>query len=93
MLETLAASGVFHSLNNDSLVLRNPGSYPAVAAASLLFFLVNTGGVAMIGLCTGQNGLHVLAENVSVDRALVFCRRVCLRPWRFCCSAATRAIF
>ncbi len=60
MLATLAASGVFLGLNNSSLVLRNPGSYPAVAAAGLIFFLVNTGTVAvMIGLCTGQSGLGV----------------------------------
>ncbi len=60
MVETLAASFVFLGLNNGSQALRNPGSYPAVAAASLVFFLVNTGGVAIItGLCTGQNGFRV----------------------------------
>ncbi len=60
MVETLAASFVFLGLNNSSQTLRNPGSYPAVAAASLVFFLINTGGVAaVIGLCTGQNGLRV----------------------------------
>ena len=56
MLETLTASTIFVGLNGHSLVLRNPQSYPAVAAASLAFFLVNTGGIAtIIGLCTGQN--------------------------------------
>ena len=60
MLETLAASWVFLSLNHGALTLHNPGSYPAVAMASLVFFLINTGGVAIIiGLCTGQNGLKV----------------------------------
>ena len=60
MVETLAASFVFLSLNGGSQALRNPGSYPAVAAASLVFFLVNTGGVAaVIGLSTGQNGFRV----------------------------------
>ena len=60
MLEALAAGWVFFSLNGSSLALRNPGSYPAVAAASLTFFLVNTGGVAaVIGFCTDQGGFTV----------------------------------
>jgi len=60
MLETLAAAWVFLRLNGNALTLHNPGSYPAVAAASLVFFLINTGGVAIIiGLCTGQNGFGV----------------------------------
>ena len=55
-LETLLASWVFLKLNDNALMLRNPGSYPAVAAASLIYFLVNTGGVAaVIGLCVGEN--------------------------------------
>ncbi len=60
MVETLAASLVFVGLNGHVLLLRNPGSYPAVAAASLVFFLVNTGGVACItALCTRQNPFRV----------------------------------
>jgi len=60
MLEALGAGWVFLSLNGNSLTLHTPGSYPAVAAASLVFFLINTGGVAaIIGLCTGQNGFGV----------------------------------
>jgi diguanylate cyclase (GGDEF)-like protein/putative nucleotidyltransferase with HDIG domain len=60
LLETLTASLLFVSLNGHSLILRNPESYPAVAAASLVFFLVNTGGVAIvIGLCTQQNAARV----------------------------------
>ena len=60
MVEALIASVVFVTLNQHSLVLRNPGSYPAVAAASLVFFLVNTGGVAaIIGFCTRQNCVSV----------------------------------
>ena len=60
LVETLAASFAFLNLNGNSLVLHNPGSYPAVAAASLIFFLINTGGVAaIIGFCTGQNGFRV----------------------------------
>ena len=63
MLETLTASVVFVELNGHSLLLRNPGSYPAVAAASLVFFLFNTGGVAIItGLCTRQNSIRVWRE-------------------------------
>ncbi|MGI4787711.1 MAG: HD domain-containing phosphohydrolase [Janthinobacterium lividum] len=60
MLETLGASFVFLGLNENSLILRSPQSYPGVAAASLAFFLVNTGGVAIvIGLCTGQNAFLI----------------------------------
>ena len=60
MLETVTASILFVDLNGHSLVLRNPQSYPAVAAASLAFFLVNTGGIAaIIGFCTAQNPLHL----------------------------------
>ena len=60
LAETLAASVVFLSLNCGSLTLQNPDSYPAIAAASLAFFLINTGGVAaVIGFCTGQNGFRV----------------------------------
>ncbi len=60
MLEALAAGWVFFSLNGFSLTLNTPGSYPAVAAASLVFFLVNTGGVAaIIGLCTEQGGFSI----------------------------------
>ena len=60
MVETLAAGFLFLGLNGGSLVLRNPQSYPAVAAASLAFFLVNTGGVAaVIGFCTQQNPFQI----------------------------------
>jgi diguanylate cyclase (GGDEF)-like protein/putative nucleotidyltransferase with HDIG domain len=60
MLETLAASLLFVNLNGHALTLRNPESYPAVAAASLVVFLVNTGGVAIvISLCTQQNAARI----------------------------------
>jgi diguanylate cyclase (GGDEF)-like protein/putative nucleotidyltransferase with HDIG domain len=60
MVEAVAASLIFLALNHHSLVLHTPESYPAVAAASLAFFLINTGGVAVvIALCTGQNAAHV----------------------------------
>ena len=60
MVEAVAAGLIFLGLNDDSLILRTPESYPAVAAASLTFFLLNTGGVAaVIGLCTGQNAAQV----------------------------------
>ena len=60
MVEVLTASLVFLGLNGHSQTLRNPGSYPAIAAASLVVFLINTGGIAVIiGLCTGQNAAHV----------------------------------
>ncbi len=60
MVEALAAAWVFVGLNNGSLALRNPGSYPAVLAASLVFFLINTVGVSIvIGLCSGQNCFQV----------------------------------
>ncbi len=54
-VETWAAGMTFLWLNHHSLVLRNPGTYPAVAGFSLTYFLLNTGSVAVIaGLCTGQ---------------------------------------
>ena len=60
MAEALTAGWVFLELNSGSLALRSPQSYPAVAAASLVFFLINTLGVAfVIGFCTGQNGFRV----------------------------------
>ena len=60
MLTSLAASWTFIGLNGDTLTLRSPGSYPALAAASLVSFLLNTGGVAVImGLCTQQNVVGV----------------------------------
>ena len=56
ILESWTAGLVFLWLNNHSLLLRNPGTYPAVAASSLTYFLVNTGGIAIVlALCTGQN--------------------------------------
>ncbi len=62
-LETLLASWVFLELNNGALLLRNPGSYPAVAAAGLVYFLVNTGGIAaVIALCSGENVGRVWRE-------------------------------
>ena len=60
VLATVAASWVFLELNDSMLTLRNPGSYPGIAAASLVSFVVNTGGVAVImGLCTRQNPVQV----------------------------------
>jgi diguanylate cyclase (GGDEF)-like protein/putative nucleotidyltransferase with HDIG domain len=55
-LETWGAGMVFLWLNHYSLTLRNPGTYPAVAGFSLIYFLINTGSVAtIVALCTGQN--------------------------------------
>ena len=63
ILATIAASWVFLALNAGSLLLRSPGSYPGIAAASVISFVVNTGGVAAImGLCTHQNPAKVWRE-------------------------------
>ena len=62
-VETWAAGLVFLWLNNHSLTLRNPGTYPAVAGFSLTYFLLNTGSVAVIAaLCTGQRPLALWRE-------------------------------
>ena len=56
MIESWTAGLVFLWLNGHSLALRNPGTYPAVAGSSLAYFVVNTGGIAIIlALCTQQN--------------------------------------
>ena len=56
MVESWTAGLVFLWLNGHGLVLRNPGTYPAVAGSSLTYFIVNTGGIAIIlALCTHQN--------------------------------------
>ncbi len=63
MLEAWTAGLVFLWLNGHTLILRTPGSYPAVAAASLVFFLVNTGGIAVVlGLVTGKNPVRLWRE-------------------------------
>jgi len=60
VIESWVAGLVFLWMNHHSLALRNPGTYPAVAGFSLTYFLLNTGGVAIIlGLCTGQRPLTV----------------------------------
>ena len=60
LLATAAASWGFLALNGGTLTLRNPGSYPGVAAAAAIFFAVNTGGVAAImGLCTQRSPAQV----------------------------------
>ena len=56
ILEAWSSGLIFLWLNGGSLTLRNPGTYPAVAASSLIYFLVNTGGIAVVlALCTEQN--------------------------------------
>lgn len=56
MIEAWSSGLVFLWLNGGSLTLRNPGTYPAVAASSFVYFLVNTGGIAVVlALCTAQN--------------------------------------
>jgi diguanylate cyclase (GGDEF)-like protein/putative nucleotidyltransferase with HDIG domain len=56
MIESWTAGLVFLWLNGHSLLLRNPGTYPAVAGSSLAYFIVNTGGIAIIlALCTRKN--------------------------------------
>ena len=63
VVETWAAGLVFLWLNQHTLTLRNPGTYPAVAGFSLTYFLLNTGGVAVIvALCTGQRPLTLWRE-------------------------------
>ena len=60
VIESWVAGMVFLWLNHHSLVLRNPGTYPAVAGFSLTYFLLNTGGVAIIlALCTAQRPFAV----------------------------------
>jgi len=60
VIESWTAGLVFLWLNHHSLALRNPGTYPAVAGFSLTYFLLNTGGVAVIvALCTGQRPLEL----------------------------------
>ena len=63
VLESWAAGLVFVWLNGHSLALRNPGSYPAIGGASLTYFLINTGSVAVIlSLCTGQKPFALWRE-------------------------------
>ncbi len=63
VVEAWAAGLVFLWLNHSSLALRSPGTYPAVAGFSLVYFLLNTGGVAVIvALCTGQKPLTLWRE-------------------------------
>jgi len=63
MVEAWAAGLVFLWLNGGSLVLHNPGTYPAVAGASLAYFLVNTGGIAVVlALCTKQDAWKLWRE-------------------------------
>lgn len=63
VLESWVGGLVFLWLNHHSLILRNPGTYPAVAGFSLIYFLLNTGSVAIIlALCTGQKPLTLWRE-------------------------------
>ena len=56
MVEAWSSGLVFFWLNGSALPLRNPATYPAVAASSFVYFLVNTGGIAIVlALCTEQN--------------------------------------
>jgi len=55
-VETLTAGIIFLLVNGRTLELEPLKSFPAVAASSLSYFLVNTGTVAtVIALCTDQN--------------------------------------
>jgi len=63
MVESWSSGLVFLWLNDNSLVLRNPGTYPAIAASSLVYFLVNTGGISIVlGLCTQQSSWKIWRE-------------------------------
>ncbi len=63
MVEAWSSGLVFLWLNGNSLVLRNPGTYPAIAASSLVYFLINTGGISIVlGLCTQQNSWKIWRE-------------------------------
>ena len=63
ILEAWMAGLVFLWMNGHTLTLQTPGSYPAVAVASLVFFLVNTGGIAIVlGLVTDKNPFRLWRE-------------------------------
>lgn len=63
MVEAWSSGLVFLWLNGGSLVIRNPGTYPAIAVSSFVYFLVNTGGIAVVlGLCTEQNSWKLWRE-------------------------------
>ena len=63
-IEAAAAGLVFLCLNGGTLQMRPFETFAAVAAASLTYFVVNTGGVALIiALCTDQHPLRVWKEN------------------------------
>jgi serine phosphatase RsbU (regulator of sigma subunit) len=54
--ETFAAGMVFVAANGGSLELNVARSFPAVMAATLTFFVIDTGAVAtVIALCTGRD--------------------------------------
>jgi len=54
--EAWCAGLMYLWLNGGTLLIRSPGTYPAIAASCLVYFILNTGGVAIIlSLCTGQH--------------------------------------
>ncbi len=64
VLEAWLAGLVFLEVNGGSLSLSPLHTFTAVAASSLMFFGVNTGGTSVIiALCTGQRPLRVWREN------------------------------
>ncbi len=60
MLGTWASGLGYLALNDQQLFLRVPQTYLAVVAASLCYFVLNTGGVAtIVALCTEQNPIRL----------------------------------
>ncbi len=59
-VEAWSAGMVFLALNRWSLALRPLETFPAIVASTLTYFVINTGGVAIIiGLCSEQKPFHV----------------------------------
>jgi len=64
IIETALAGTVFVMMNHNSLHIGSLASLFAVCAASLTFFFVNTGAVAIIiSLCSGGNPFRVWSES------------------------------
>ncbi len=63
-IEAWAAGLVFLRLNGGTLEMRPFETFAAVVASSITYFVVNTGGVAVIiALCTEQNPLRLWKES------------------------------
>ncbi|MDX1933850.1 MAG: hypothetical protein SFU56_14725, partial [Capsulimonadales bacterium] len=64
LIDTAIASLVFLTLNGNTLDLRDWHAFPAVSAACLSFFFVNTIIVAtIIGICTGRSPIPIWRES------------------------------